>query len=147
MTESFEDDQHEVDTLDQEPIGYRSPPRRSRFPKGRSGNPRGRPKKRLGLADALERVLKTKVINPQTGKKVTLFEALTLKCREYALSGDQRAIKIFNQLTVETSRFVPTFNASAVVQVDTTAAKQRLAEILGLTLADVADKEQNDEEA
>ena len=33
---------------DDEPVGYRQPPKHSRFKPGQSGNPRGRPRARVG---------------------------------------------------------------------------------------------------
>lgn len=41
-----------ADWDDDEPVGYGSPPKYTRFRKGRSGNPKGRPKKHSELRDA-----------------------------------------------------------------------------------------------
>ena len=42
--------------------GFMNPPKHTQFQKGKSGNPRGRPRKRDDLNTVLERVLKRKVV-------------------------------------------------------------------------------------
>ena len=43
-------------------VGYGRPPRQTRFHKGRSGNPRGRPKQSKGLATMARRILNEKIV-------------------------------------------------------------------------------------
>jgi hypothetical protein len=47
-------------------VGYKTPPKASRFQKGRSGNPGGRPRRGSGIPELLRKVSKQKVIT--TGK-------------------------------------------------------------------------------
>lgn len=79
-------------------VGYGKPPENTRFKKGASGNPRGRPKKQRvepGLTD-VERVYNEvfEVHTPQGGKrKVTGFEAMLLGLIKEGLKGSTPAIK------------------------------------------------------
>jgi len=42
-------------------VGYRKPPRHGRFQKGRSGNPKGRPKKATGFCTIVQQQLEIRV--------------------------------------------------------------------------------------
>jgi hypothetical protein len=50
-------------------VAYNKPPQNFRFKKGRSGNPRGRPKGALNMATVLARILRKKVIIEENGKR------------------------------------------------------------------------------
>ena len=56
-------------------VGYRRPPRHSQFKKGRSGNPRGRPKRSRNLRSEIEKVL-TDRIPVRVGGKTRRVPAL-----------------------------------------------------------------------
>ena len=80
--------------FDPDKVGYRNPPKEHQFPKGKSGNPKGRPPGSKGLKNDLKQVLgtiRTIVIN---GKEITgrsqwlMLEALALR----GSHGDLRAI-------------------------------------------------------
>jgi hypothetical protein len=76
-------------------VGYKHPPTRSRFKKGRSGNPGGRQKGvRYFLTDLLSS-LQIPVNLNENGKtkRVSTQEALILRLREKALKGDNRALE------------------------------------------------------
>ena len=79
---------------DDETVGYGHPPKQTRFQKGRSGNPRGRPKGALNLATALARTLKEPVVITEQGRKTTItkFEAAVKQLVNKAASGEARAI-------------------------------------------------------
>ena len=76
-------------------IGFRKPPEHSRFRKGRSGNPKGRPKGTMNLATVLARSLREKVIINENGhrKVITKLEAAVKQLVNKAVSGDLRALR------------------------------------------------------
>jgi hypothetical protein len=80
-----------------EAVGYCNPPRTTRFKKGVSGNPKGRPKGSLNVAAAFTRTLLEKVVINEHGqrKTVTKLEAALKQMVNRAVSGDLRA---FHQL-------------------------------------------------
>jgi hypothetical protein len=83
-------------------VGYRRPPRHTRFRKGTSGNPSGRPKK-LPTPDELEQkvLLKDKVSTIENGKRrmVDPLTAALKVLRGQALKGDMRAMKLYLERT------------------------------------------------
>jgi Family of unknown function (DUF5681) len=76
-------------------VGYRSPPEATRFKKGASGNPRGRPKGSLNVATVLMRTLREKVVINQNGRRktVTKLEAALKQLVDQAAAGDLRALR------------------------------------------------------
>jgi hypothetical protein len=74
--------------------GFMNPPKHTQFQKGKSGNPRGRPRKQDDLNTVLERVLKRKVRIRDEGRKIPIRDALIWKLRELALQGDKQALAL-----------------------------------------------------
>lgn len=74
-------------------VGYGKPPRDTRFKKGRSGNPKGRPRGSKGLSASLLEPLSRKVQITEGGRtrKVTQLEAFMLLQTKMALNGDPAA--------------------------------------------------------
>jgi Family of unknown function (DUF5681) len=72
-------------------IGYKSPPRSTRYPTGVSGNPKGRPKRKEGLpyAKILDRMVTIK--DGRGARQVTAEEAFLLYLRKKAVDGDEAA--------------------------------------------------------
>src|SRR5438132_10295544 len=83
-------------------VGYGKPPKQSRFRKGLSGNPRGRPKGTLNLATVLTRELKEKVSVTQNGRRteLTKLEALMKQLINKAMMGDLQAVRRTLDLTL-----------------------------------------------
>ena len=81
-------------------VGYKKPPRHSRFQRGRSGNPRGRQKGVRNLATDVKRTLAVPVRLNEQGKarRVSTQEAALLRLREKALKGEARSLKQFLEL-------------------------------------------------
>jgi len=72
--------------------GFMNPPEHTRFKKGKSGNPRGRPRKPKDLNTALQKVLNRKVRIKDNEQKMPIRDALIWKLRELALQGDKQAL-------------------------------------------------------
>jgi Family of unknown function (DUF5681) len=82
-------------------VGYCNPPGHTRFKKGQSGNPSGRPKGSLNMATVLERTLREKVIIiNQNGrqKTVTKLEAALNQLIDKATSGELKAFQLLSPL-------------------------------------------------
>lgn len=74
-------------------IGYGKPPESSQFKKGKSGNPKGRPKGSKSLKTVVQKELAGKVQLLQNGKprKVSKMEALVMRLVKDALEGNPKA--------------------------------------------------------
>ena len=76
-----------------EQVGFCRPPQATRFKKGVSGNPKGRPKHSLNVATAFTKALREKVVINEGGqrKTVTKLEAALKQLVNKAASGDHRS--------------------------------------------------------
>jgi len=76
-------------------VGYCSPPEQTRFQKGVSGNPRGRPKGSLNVATVLTRTLREKITIKENGRRrtVTKLEAALKQLVNKAAAGDLAALR------------------------------------------------------
>jgi uncharacterized protein DUF5681 len=100
-------------------VGFGKPPQHTRFRKGRSGNPKGRPKGRRNLATVLERTLQEKVVINENGvrRTVTKLEAAVKQLVNKAAAGDLAALR---QLTAL---------AAPVEEQDADVANNQLSEV------------------
>jgi len=78
---------------DEYEVGFGKPPQQSRFRKGVSGNPQGRPKGTLNKKTILSRTLREKVVITENGKRkrITKREALYKQIVNKGVSGDLKA--------------------------------------------------------
>lgn len=81
-------------------VGYGRPPVSTRWPKGISGNPAGRPKKgRKRVADILEEVLGQELIITEKGisRQVTVLEAIVHRLMHKANAGNASARRVLQR--------------------------------------------------
>ena len=84
-------------------VGYGKPPKHSQFKKGRSGNPKGRPKGAKGVVASIKREMERKVTIREGGQEVTISkaEAVAKRILAKALSGYAGALKLLLQFDAE----------------------------------------------
>lgn len=100
-------------TEDKNPnVGYKKPPENTRFKKGKSGNPRGRPRKPEDLNTVLNRVLTRKVRLKDNDQTLPIREALIWKLRDLALQGDRQALALQRRIIDESGIADPNANSA-----------------------------------
>jgi len=99
--------------------GYGRPPRSRQFTKGRSGNPKGRPKGSKNFATIFRDVghQKIKVTNNGITREITKFEASAMQLMNKATTGDMRAlntlatwVRLFQKIVDEPEKSAPITN-------------------------------------
>jgi hypothetical protein len=77
-------------------VGYGKPPRHTRFQKGQSGNPKGRPRGSRNLATLVEDELRERVVVNEYGRRrrITKQEAMVKHLVNKAVSGDRQLIQL-----------------------------------------------------
>jgi hypothetical protein len=88
-------------------IGYRRPPESGRFKKGKSGNPKGRPKGSTNFLTILERELGQSIVVNENGKKktITRMQAMVKRIVASALQGDLKALMTLFEILRRTGKF------------------------------------------
>jgi hypothetical protein len=104
-------DSDDTDDLKHKPtyaVGYKRPPSHSRFRKGRSGNPRGRPKKKPETyQQAFQRLVADKVVTASNGARLTAFEGMLRVARNNALRGNFRSLGQLTRFLERTPHVLP----------------------------------------
>ena len=91
MAESRNDEKESAEDYE---VGYRKPPKHSRWQKGQSGNPKGREEGLKNLRTDVKTVLSMEVNASAQGVKKTVStqQAALLRLREQALGGSPKAL-------------------------------------------------------
>jgi hypothetical protein len=87
-------------------VGYGQPPVASRFKKGQSGNPTGRPKGTPNLSTVLLKTLSERVLVNENGKRksISKMQAFVKQMVNQAASGDLRAASQVAELVKSTEQ-------------------------------------------
>lgn len=84
-------------------VGYGKPPKKSQFTKGKSGNPRGRPKnarnRKTVIRDVLEKPVKFR--EGERIKSASVFEVMLRRQAQNAAQGDPRSFLAMLKLAKE----------------------------------------------
>ena len=132
-----------------DPTGYGKPPRATRFQKGRSGNPAGRPKGRLNVATVFQQALSATVMVNEGGRRVPrskLDVALTQLVNQ-AVSGDLQAIRMVLSLPQMLDPDDPQGHTPPDLKADRELARKILGRIAGSGSLDSTPESAQEEEA
>ena len=85
---------NDTDDSDDYEVGYKKPPAHTRFKKGQSGNPKGRPTGTKNFKTDLMEELSEQVLITESGKdpQITKKRAIVKRTMQKAIAGDIRAI-------------------------------------------------------
>ena len=88
-------------------VGYRRPPESGRFKKGKSGNPKGRPKGSTNFLTILEQELGQTVVVNENGqkRKITRMQAMVKRIVAGALQGDLKALMTLFEILRRAGKF------------------------------------------
>jgi hypothetical protein len=87
-------------------VGYRKPPRHTRFRRGQSGNPRGRPPGAKNLSSLLTEALDELVVVTENGgrKRISKRQAAFKQLVNEAAKGNWRALKLLVDMLQDIER-------------------------------------------
>jgi hypothetical protein len=122
-----------TDADDDGRVGYARPPVKSRFRKGVSGNPRGRPKGARNFASIVAATLSERLVINENGKRkrITKLEAAVKQLVNGAAGGNGRSIQLLIGLIQVTEASPPQVDPAKVTEADSNVLrelKRRLAE-------------------
>ena len=115
-------------------VGFGKPPVDTRFKKGQSGNPKGRPKGTLNMATVLARTLREKVVVNESGRRkvITKLEAAIKQLVNKAASGDLSALRqLANLVASAEERAAQSPVADSALSADDQKVEQGILERFG----------------
>jgi hypothetical protein len=115
-----------------ETVGYKRPPAKSQFKLGTSGNPRGRPKRKVDMSAVLNKAFNDKIVVTGLGKTLTGMEAFVQSIVDRALQGDSKAITQLVRLFAKARLFHPVPDPTRLTGVVVTPAAYNRDEALGI---------------
>jgi len=104
---------NDFDARDYE-VGYGKPPKHTRFKKGQSGNPKGRPKGEKNFATIIDDVLGATIVITENGQQRTASkaEAMVMSLTAKAIKGNARAAQTIIKLA---DRYAPANTGPQVI--------------------------------
>jgi hypothetical protein len=83
-----------------ERVGYKSPPRHTQFPPGKSGNSKGRPKGRKNLRKQFLDIIEETITVNENGRrrKLRKGDVALRQVVNKAMTGESRSVKLFFEL-------------------------------------------------
>lgn len=81
-------------------VGYGKPPKASRFKKGCSGNPRGRPRKPHVVSEVILKIANQQVLvtGKHGPKSLSMLELMLTQLGNQAAKGDSKSVKLFLEI-------------------------------------------------
>jgi DNA polymerase III delta prime subunit len=121
-------------------VGFTRPPLHSRFAKGKSGNPAGRPKAAKNLATIIEKTISEQVVVTENGQRRTIskLEAMVKQLTNKAAGGDHRSIiQLLQMVNMVQSMKEPTLVADALsTEADRSIMDRIITRIRGTSTTD-----------
>ena len=114
-----------------ETVGYKRPPSKTRFKQGQSGNPRGRPKRKVDMSSALNQAFNDKIVVTGLGKSLTGMEAYVQSIVDRVLQSESKAIPELMRLFTKTKLFKPVPDSTRLTGVVVAPPAYRRDEKLG----------------
>jgi hypothetical protein len=115
-------------------VGYGKPPRHTRFKRGQSGNPRGRPRGAKNLSTLLNEALNEPVVVTENGgrQRITKRKAAFKQLANEAAKGNLRAVKLLVEILKDIeSRAEPLNEDSSFSLADEKVIAQWIARLPG----------------
>ena len=119
-------------TKDGYTVGYGKPPRATRFQKGRSGNPAGRPAGRQNLATLIEREASAPVVVTENGRRHTRtkMEVAIAQMMNKSAGGDLKATDMILRLLAYSEAAASVRGPAPDLRADRELAQKVLARLL-----------------